>query len=357
LPQAPRPADADFTVVDLRNTRDEVGTLDYGASPPLWSVGRPVRLAELALTGLREGTEKSLGSRGITCPNCGAAVAVQLASTLALTCGQCQAVINLPADEQGAITHYRQSGVARPWLPLGSMGLLALGGPELSWQVVGWVLRQAVGEDADDGRWQEYLLFHPQEGFAFLVDAEDGWSWVRPATGAPELRGEQALLGGHRYLHQATYRAEVVQVLGEFYWHLARGQQAEVSDYAGGPRRLSRELADGEITWSLGETLAVAQVAQAFGVDTQNLPASRQDTTPVSSGSASGTVTVVVIVLVVLAVMLMMSQCSSRRDCDTMRNTFGAESLEYRQCMANRGSGVRTGGGSWGGFSSGGSHK
>jgi hypothetical protein len=41
-----------------------------------------------------------------------------------------------------------------------------------------------------------------------------------------------------------------------------------------------------------------------------------------------------------------------------MRQAFGAESAEYRQCVAQRGSGSsgRTGGGSWGSGGSGG-HK
>ena len=356
LPQAPRPAEKPFTVVDLRNAADEVGTLDYGAgAAPLWSVGRAVRLADLALAGLREAGEKSLGSRGITCPGCGAAVAVQLASTKALTCGQCNAVITLPEGDQGAITHYQQTRVAKPWLPLGSVGRLALGGPELPWQLVGWVLRQVVDED-DDSLWQEYLLYHPQEGFAFLVDAEDGWSWVLPLTGAPEHKGREARHGGQTYRHQYSYRAQVRQVLGEFYWRLEKGQTALVSDFGHGPLRLSREETASEVTWSAGQALAVEQVARAFGIAPDSLPAAQRDATPVTSGSPAGRVTVVVIVGVVLLVMLLMSRCSED-NCDATRNTFGADSLEYKQCVAQRRSGHRTGGGSFGGFSSGGSHK
>jgi hypothetical protein len=36
---------------------------------------------------------------------------------------------------------------------------------------------------ADERR--EYLLYNKIEGFAFLVDTEEGWSLVRPLTGAP----------------------------------------------------------------------------------------------------------------------------------------------------------------------------
>src|SRR6185436_19658746 len=59
LPRPPRLDSGDFVVADLRNERDEVGTLDYGDPAAVsWSIGRSVRLTELAISGLREGSEK-----------------------------------------------------------------------------------------------------------------------------------------------------------------------------------------------------------------------------------------------------------------------------------------------------------
>jgi hypothetical protein len=56
----------------------------------------------------------------------------------------------------------------------------------------------------------------------------------------------------------------------------------------------------------------------------------------------------------------MMSRCSSgssSSDCASTLQAFGEASNEYQQCLRNQGSGssgVRTSGGSYGGFSSGG---
>jgi hypothetical protein len=61
--------------------------------------------------------------------------------------------------------------------------------------------------------------------------------------------------------------------------------------------------------------------------------------------------------------MLLLFRCGSGSgsgNCDDTRATFGAASQEYQNCLdSNRsgGSGYRTGGGSFGGFSSGGGHK
>ena len=57
LPKPPALA-ARFTVADLRNTRDEVATLDDLAAPALgWSIGRPVQLAALSLSGLASASQ------------------------------------------------------------------------------------------------------------------------------------------------------------------------------------------------------------------------------------------------------------------------------------------------------------
>jgi hypothetical protein len=51
---------------------------------------------------------------------------------------------------------------------------------------------------------------------------------------------------------------------------------------------------------------------------------------------------------------MMLKGCADER-CDDMRSTFGEQSAEYQQCLSNRSSsGMRTSGGSYGGYSSGG---
>jgi hypothetical protein len=60
-------------------------------------------------------------------------------------------------------------------------------------------------------------------------------------------------------------------------------------------------------------------------------------------------------------VLLIMFKCDGDDDnCSQLRSTFGEASQEYQNCLRARGSGssgFRTGGGSFGGYSGGGSHK
>lgn len=372
LPRPPR-LEGEFLVADLRNAHGEVGTIDASEpGRPQWSIGRSVTLAELAVEGLRDAGEKTLSARTVTCPNCGASIDVKLGSTKTVSCPQCQSVVDLGGVGTD-LAHYAQnvSGAhgIEPQIPLGRVGRLALGGPETDWQVVGYQERCDLPEPGDDDEqtfWREYLLYSRTAGFAFLVDTEEGWSWVRPLTGVPVTRGDTATWQGDSYRKRYGYAAKVTWVLGEFYWRVRREERARVTDYDGvgeaRMKRLSREEVAREVTWSAGEVLDAAVVADAFGLPPAARGALQRDAAPVgtvlrSGASGFGKGVVVFIVLVVLLIVL--SRCGDD-DCDRQRSTFGPSSNEYRQCLAARGSGgsgYGTSGGSWGGYSSGGSHK
>ncbi len=369
LPQAPRLGQA-FKVADLRGAHGAVATLDFGQTPgPGWAVGASVALLALALQGLRQASEKTLSGRSLNCPNCGNALVPSLSTTQAIVCGQCHALVDIAQGAGAELAHVAQNNAGaaglEPQLRLGRSGRLALGeGEPVPWQVVGYLERCNIPGGADDDTefWREYLLYNTTAGFVFLVDAQDGWSWMRPLTGAPEQRGSQALWQGDTFTRHEGYLAKTTWVLGEFYWRVQVGEILRVGDYHGiGPashKRLSREQATNEVTWSLGQTLNAAEVADAFNIPPAERAALQRDAAPVSDlfssgGGALGKGIFVFVVLVVLIILL--AQCSGD-DCDQLRATFGAASGEYQQCVS-RGGGVRTGGGWFGGYPSGGGHK
>ena len=365
LPSPPRLQGA-FVVADLRNAQDEVGTLDYSTPGKVqWSVGRGVLLADLALSGLRETTEKTLGARNIECPSCGTSLEIKLASTQSIACHQCKSVVDVSQKVGGALVHYQQNNAgqdgAEPTLPLGSTATLSLGkdGP-LPWTVVGMVERCDIPQDSDDETtyWREYLLYNQKAGFAFVVDAEDGWSYVRPITGAPQVRGDQAQWQGNTYRKRYGYTAKVTWVQGEFYWRVQQGERALVTDYAAGRKRLSREQTGNEVTWSAGEAIDAAVLAKAFGVPIASSPGFPTDsaalTNMLAKPSFLGTTRVVWIFVALFVLLFIMDACSD--DCADAKSTFGAASAEYQQCKRGGSGGVR-GGGSYGGWSSGGGHK
>lgn len=358
-----------FLVADLRSARDEVGTLDYSdPAAPHWSIGRSVAISELAMTGLAGGAEKTLKGRSIECPSCGASLEVKLSTTQSIVCHQCHAVVDLTSADGagkgigGDLAHYAQDNGDEPQIPLGRMGTLKLGKIARAWQVVGYVERCEEGED-EQSFWREYLLYHREEGFAFLVDAEDGWSWSAPITGVPTLKGDIAHYQGVPYRKLYDYTGRITYVLGEFYWQLKRGELTQNTDFEGTGnhrrKRLNRERTEGEIVWSAGETLNADEVVKAFRLAPDKAAALKRDATP-TSGNAASLLAKIFFWVFIVVVLLMLFRCSDddRRDCEPLRASYGEASQEYQSCLAsNRSSGYRTSGGSWGGFSSGGGHK
>ncbi|HKX40067.1 MAG TPA: DUF4178 domain-containing protein [Burkholderiaceae bacterium] len=384
LPDAPNLARG-FVVCDLRSARGEVGTLDYSdPAQPRWSIGRSVGLAELAMTGLVEGgagggsggSEKSMKGRTLQCPNCGASLEVKLSTTQSIVCHQCHAVVDVSQGVGGDLAHYTQRNGMEPLLPLGSMGTLALGGKnELPWQVVGYVERCEVPESDEDEQtfWREYLLYNRTAGFAFIVDAEDGWSWTVPITGVPQLAGDTARYEGAAYRKLYDYTGQITYVLGEFYWQLTRDQRTYNTDYQGSgsasAKRLNRERTSSgagaeqvqEIVWSAGEALSADAVMKAFRLAPERGAALRRDAAPTALKGSS--LAKILFWAFVILILLLLFRCGSGSsgpiDCTDTLNTFGQASQEYQNCLNSQrssggSSGYRTGGGSFGGFSSGG---
>jgi len=369
LPRAPR-LDGSFPVADLRRENDSVGTLDGQVSgAPQWSIGQRVSLADLQLRGLKEGaSQAALQGRTLACPSCGASVSLNLASTQSVSCGQCKSVIDVSAGIGGDLAHYQQanSGVSgrEPEIALGTTGRLAVeGGAAKDWQVVGFQERCSLPQDEDDFRefWREYLLYHRQEGFAFLSDTSNGWSVVRPITGVPQARGSELTWQGRRYGRvDEPYRATTTWVQGEFYWQVRQGESLQVTDYQEhtGDGVLASEQSDTELVWSAGRRLADAEVQAAFGLKGPSPTASASVASP--QGLLSRISHGLIVMVVMIVVMLLLMRCDgSDSACDEQRQTFGESSAEYQQCLRSQRSsgGFSSGGGSFGGYSSGGSHK
>lgn len=358
--------DERVTVVDLRNPLGQVATLSASSRAVDWSVGQGVELASLSLTGLRAESAKEVTTRGVQCPSCGTALSIKLDTTKSIACHQCKAVVDLSKGIGGDLEHYKQSA-ARDWLsePLIALGLtgdLALGGPTHRWQVVGYQVRRVVPEPGDDPEppWTEYLLYSRGVGFAFLVNATEGWSWAVPMTGVPTVAGSGAKWAGRTYVKRYDYAAQTSYVLGEFYWQVQRDQRTRITDYASGKWRMNREQQGTEVTWSDGHTLPATAVLQAFGIKKPAGPggAAVSDGQPLAFAGSLTVGRVVLLVVMLLIIMALMSLCSSDR-CDGVRQTHGASSVEYQQCLRRASGstgGARVGGGSWGG-SSGGGHK
>ena len=340
LPRLP-PLGQAFQVVELRSASGEVISIDYTGIPPTVSQGTAVLLDDLALKGLKDASSKEEKGRQFNCPHCGAPVTVTLATSKSITCGSCNSVIDLSQGIGGELKSAIQDEPVQPLIPLGTLGQLQ----GVQWQVVGFQHRMGVvpGDDEHFG-WSEYLLYNQKRGFSFLVDSEEGWSLVRPTTGAPTMTSSSARSAsylGTNYTLKYSYTAETNYVCGEFYWVVQRGQKTENKDFANGKRLLSLEQTPTELVWSSGDQLASEVVAKAFKLEGK-ADLLKRDVEPFSASKSVGIGTIIVVLIITLILLSLLSKCSS---CDP----------NVENCSSSSSS--RSSGGSWGGFSGGGGHK
>lgn len=275
LPRLP-PLGHSHRIADLRNADNQVATLDYAdPSRPQLSIGQPVRLADLALQGLVESPDLALSrqtGRSFDCPDCGAACMPLRADTQSLSCKSCRALIDLSKGVGADLVAYQQTLRVEPAIPLGSSGRLSIHrGPEVTWQVVGFSVKSANERTSEDFfAWHEYLLHNIDEGFAFLIDSEDGWVGYRTLTGVPATagNGRNVVWQGRRFRPVDEYRARVDYVEGEFYWPVKRDQVLRIVDYKGLSGaiddRMSSETTDAEQIWSIGTVMSAGTVQRAF---------------------------------------------------------------------------------------------
>ncbi|MBG9388962.1 DUF4178 domain-containing protein [Caenimonas aquaedulcis] len=339
LPKLP-PLGQPFAMVELRSPSGEVLSIDYGTSPPLVTRGREARLDELQMSGLREDAAKEERARQFACPNCGAPVEVALDTSKSITCRSCHSIIDLSSGLGGELRHAEQAAPVEPAIALGSLGQLQ----GVQWQVVGFQHRvgHEPGDDEEFG-WGEYLLYNRKRGFIFLVDSEEGWSVVKPTTGAPALSGgeQSATYLGNKYALKYSYEASTTYVAGEFYWPVERGQKTFNRDFAKGDTLLSMERTPKEVTWSSGSRIASDAVAKAFKLE-DKAGLLKRDSGP-TGGSGIGCGTIIVMFVIILILLLVIKACVD----DESSGGSGFAS----------GGSARSGGGSFGGYSSGGGHK
>lgn len=332
LPKLPPPGQA-FDVAELRSADGQVLSIDYGSQPPRLERGRSVELPDLQLTGLKDESTRQERARQFACPHCGAQVQVRLDTSRGVTCGNCRSLIDISAGIAGELQAVQQGKPdAQPLIELGASGLLR--GTE--WQVVGFQRRRGT-EPGDDESfdWSEYLLYNRERGFAFLVDASDGWSLVQTATGAPrhQAGGKRVSYLGTTYELQSTYRAVTTYVLGEFYWPVRRGEKTSNRDYAHGIDLLSIERSEGEDTVSVGSRIAGDMVAEAFRMADRKALFQRDEVGPFVAAKGVGCGTLVLAIIGMIIISALLDRCD------------GGSNYS------------RSSSGSFGGYSSGGSHK
>jgi hypothetical protein len=151
----------------------------------------------------------------------------------------------------------------KPAIPLGSKGVLN----GVNYEVLGFAIKQE--NNTGGAKWQEYTLFHPTEGFAFLSEYNGHWIFVKERGDAPVLYGSKELsmkYDGEPFQLYNSYSYEVYHALGEFPYNIFNDYSKQVLEYISPPEVWIREKDNREgIMWFLGEHIKSSEVKSAFG--------------------------------------------------------------------------------------------
>lgn len=265
---------ATYRYADLSGPDRAFATLDYGDDPPGLYLGQEVTLDELGVRAERRETFelREVGGKRLGCPNCGGPLDLKAPDkTERVGCPYCGSLLDATQGDLRLL----KANSKPPFelrIPLGTKG--TFGADERT--VIGAIRRAVVVEDTAYP-WTEYLLYHPRDGFEWLVESDGHWNRVRGIPAGEVSEGNVlATYDGRTFRKFQAGTAVVRGVIGECYWKVKAGETAGTEDFIRPPLMLSREVSeiDGarEVNWSAGAYLRPADVRAAFALP-EPLPA------------------------------------------------------------------------------------
>jgi len=252
--------------IDCRRAR-AFATVDYSDGAPVVYAGKATDRADFTPGTLRN-QEEVLAATGryrgqvlaLDCPECGGAISIAVAMATQVVCQSCGSLLDCTGPRTEIIEANQRVARFKTTLPLGARGRF-----DVEYTVIG-AMRCSVPGDAEEPEWTEYLLFHPQRGYLWLVETVEGWQKVTVSDEWPAAieNTNSCTLRGAMWTKKYEYRARVESVFGAFNWRVRRGDVTRVTDYGRMRETLTREATDEEITWSIATKVSPTALALAF---------------------------------------------------------------------------------------------
>lgn len=249
-----------YYYADLSGPAGEFATIDYGFGGKAASVyaGEQVPLLELHIIGgvTAPPTQGKQGQR-LSCPECDGSIELRVPDqSLRVACGYCGALCDVTQGALRVLTQQPKPGESA--IPLGAKA--AFEDRELT--VIGHITRAATIEGAFYP-FEEFLLYHVDLGFRWLVQSDGHWNYVRPVdAGAVSGDDSTARYDGVAFRRYMRCPLTVKRVRGECYWKVEIGETAIGCDYVAPPAMLSSEQSASEINWSLSEYVTVRELGK-----------------------------------------------------------------------------------------------
>jgi ribosomal protein S27E len=205
-------------------------------------------------------------SERIGCTSCGSPIEIKNAAQAEMiTCQSCGSVLDLESDEHEILDKILLDKRPRSVLDLGRTGRIK--GAE--WEVIGR-LRMRDGVYL----WNEYHLFSPEAGYAWLQLENGHWVFMRKSKKKPRFDPKSASVGASFHLLGRIFKvaekssAEIDYIEGEFTFQAKRGDTVGYMDAVDPPHIACAEWNDRELEWLTGQYMSPETIQKGFKLKT-----------------------------------------------------------------------------------------
>lgn len=200
----------------------------------------------------------------LTCPSCSGKLRYAVPGQTQYIGCLCGTLSSVRGDELRAVKKYKMQ--KKPGIPIGSRGKLN----NILYEVVGYI----YGKEKDyKYYWNEYVLFNPLHGYAFLVEFDGHWNYIVQTDEYPrDSTAREFSAGGRDYKLYHKYQSQTISITGEIFWDITTDRFPTVLEYISPPFSLIREETPDEQAWLLAEYKEPAEIKAAFSVRRQMPP-------------------------------------------------------------------------------------
>ncbi len=250
--------------------------------------------------------------KNIKCTNCGAPIEIKNeAMAEMVSCSYCGSVLDLNSPDYKVLRKVLLEKRPASPLPLGSRGSLK----GIEWEVIGRVRMLEEGIYS----WDEFLLFNPQNGYAWLVLEDGHWTYMRKGKNKPAFNPRWCSLGdkfshyGRNFQVVDKAQAQITYIEGEFTYQAMVGDKVDYLDAVSPPLMLSAEWTEQELEWLSGEYVTPETIAHAFQVKNMPIPVGVARNQPYQRAAWRKQVTIASLIFAGLFLIMLIGPCVTPR--------------------------------------------
>ncbi len=204
--------------------------------------------------------------RKISCTSCGAPIEIKnQAMAEMITCSYCGSVLDLNSPDRKVLRKILLDKRPPCPLKLGDKGTIK----GIEWEVIG---RIRVAEEVIY-TWDEFLLFSPDHGYAWLELDEGHWTFLRKNKSKPQVNPrtleplDKFSMWGKKFTVVDKGMVVVQYIEGEFTYQTGVNDTTNYLEAVSPPLTLSAEWTDQELEWISGEYMEPERIQRAFKLD------------------------------------------------------------------------------------------